>query len=273
MCRVRAFSIPRIASRALIVTDGLRLSSRTFRIFPSPSSCSDVEIYRRIGEYRKSWKTFLILELIFVSSHDFSAGIPSTLIREHHGFPSFVCFSEPAIVKHWVIMSIFRGWSSWRAASQQACPLGYFGKDKVPTSPALIGHEQVTYVCKVWPSWHSNMPHRRLTPAFSLFLSLFGLLEDWRESDELNNSLEDTLKEREKEEEEGGGREEREGRRRVVAAVSTKLPSSDIVSLLTGRWIASGDELSVCAPGYTIRVSRGARRRERMHGYKGRVIF
>lgn len=183
-------------------------SSRMVYAFrPMPSafrlpSYPNVGIYRTIEEYRKSWGSLLALNFIFVSSRDFSGGIPSTLIRGYHSLPSLVCSSEPTIGEHWVITPIFHGWSSRRAASQQACPLGYFGKDKVPTSPALIGHEQVTYVCKVWPSWRSNMPHRRrLTPVFSL--SLFGLPEDWRESDELNNSLEDTLRERTRERERG----------------------------------------------------------------------
>lgn len=115
------------------------------------------------------------------------------------------------------------------------------------------------------------MPHRRPAPVFSLSLFLSGLLEDWRESDEPNNSLEDTLRERDRDRVRGEGEGEKSLQQQYPQNFRPAILY--LYSLGGGSNRESGDELSVCAPLYAIRVLRGAREGERMHGYKGRVIF
>lgn len=67
--------------------------------------------------------------------------------RGYFGLPSLVCSSEPTIGG---ALSYYTGLP--RAVVAEGCfsavpvPPGCLGKDKVPASPALIGHEQVTYV-------------------------------------------------------------------------------------------------------------------------------
>jgi len=139
--------------------------------------------------------------------------------------------------------------------------------------PTLIGHEQVTYV-----------KFDQVGAAICLIVSLqcspylcLSSVFPKEESDGSNNSLEDISRERGKEKRRKGGGRERERERETVARQQYSQNFSVQRYCISTHWIggriASGDELSVRAPVYAIRVSRGARRGERMHGYKGRVIF
>jgi len=221
-----------------------------------------VWVYKRVS--KNSRGSFLNLDHIFVLLYNFSAEIPSTLIREDTLVfrCSFVSSSKPS-GKHWVIALIFHEQSSRRVTSQQACPPRVLWEGQsARVLPTLIGHEQVTYV-----------KFDQVGAAICLIVSLqrspylcLSSVFPKEESDGSNNSLEDISRERGKEKRrKGGGRERERERERDsrAAAISSKLQRPAILYLYPldrgsdceWRWIK-------CARA-CIRDSCFARREER----------